>query len=66
MIYCSSFPQRPSLDNEETYYLIMDMITFPYLISLTISEGLHIYFMDISTTYLYRSMDVNMYMKIPK
>ena len=42
----------------------MDAITFRFLISLTVSKGLDMSLMDIITTYLYRSMNNDIYMKI--
>ena len=44
----------------------MDAITFRFLISLTVSEGLDMRLMDVIATYLYGSMDNDIYMKIPK
>ena len=44
----------------------MDAITFCFLISLAISEGLDIRFMDVITTNLYWPMDNDIYMKIPE
>ena len=44
----------------------MDAITFRFLISLVVSERLDMHLMDVITTYLYRSMDNDIYMKIPK
>ena len=60
------FSQRPGIDYEDTYSPIMDTITFRYLISLAISEGLDIRLMDVVTTYLYGSLDANVYMQIPE
>ena len=60
------FSQRPRIDYEETYSPVMDAITFRYLISLEVSEGLDMRLMDVVTTYLYGSLDANVYMKIPK
>ena len=42
----------------------MDAITFRFLISLVVLEGLNMCFMDAITTYLYGSMDNDIYMKI--
>ena len=42
----------------------MDVTTFHYLIYLAVSEGLDIWLMDVVTTYLYGSIDTNVYMKI--
>ena len=44
----------------------MDAITFRFLISLAVSEGLDMRLMDVITTYLYESMDNDVYMKIPE
>ena len=44
----------------------MDAITFHFLITLAISKGLDTHFMDVITTYLYGSIDNDIYMKIPK
>ena len=60
------FSQIPEIDYEETYSPVMDAITFRYLISLAVSEGLDMRLMDVVTTYLYRSLNVNVYMKIPE
>ena len=60
------FSQTPGINYEDTYSLVMDAITFRYLISLAISEGLDMRLMDVVTAYLYGSLDANVYMKIPK
>ena len=44
----------------------MDAITFRFLISLAVSEGLDIRLMDVIIAYLYGSIDNEIYMKIPK
>ena len=58
--------QKPSIDYEETYSYVMDAITFRFLISLAVSEGLDMCLMDVITTYLYGSIDNDIYMKILK
>ena len=59
------FSQVLGIDYDETYSPIMDVITFRYLISLTVSKGLDMSLMDVVTTYLYGSIDIDIYMKIP-
>ena len=59
------FSQRPCIDYEETYSPVMDAITFRFLISLGVSEGLDMRLMDVITTYLYGSINNDIYMKIP-
>ena len=44
----------------------MDAITLHYLISFTVHEQLEMHLMDVVTTYLYGSLDNEIYMKIPK
>ena len=54
------------MDYEKTYSPIMDAITFRFLISLIVSEGLDMHLMDVITTYFYVSIDNDIYMKIPE
>ena len=42
----------------------MDVITFRFLISLAVSEGLDMRLMDVITTYLYGSIDNDIYIYI--
>ena len=65
-LVAQGFSQRPRINYEETYSPVTDAITFRYLISLAVSEGLDIHLMDVVTTYLYGSIDANVYMKIPE
>ena len=58
------FSQRHVIDYEETYSPVMDAITFRYLISLAVLEGLDMRLMDVVTINLYGSLDANVYMKI--
>jgi hypothetical protein len=44
----------------------VDAITFRFLISLIVTESLDIRLMDVVGAYLYRSLDNDIYMKIPK
>ena len=65
-LVAQGFSQRLGIDYEETYSFIMDAITFPFLISLTVSEGLDMRLMDIFTVYLYGCIDNDIYMIIPE
>jgi hypothetical protein len=65
-LVAQGFSQRPGIDYEETYSLVMDTITFRFLISLIVTENLDMRLMDVVTTYLYGSLDNDIYMKIPK
>ena len=65
-LVAQGFSQKPSIDYEETYFPVIDAITFRLLISFVASEGLDMRLMDVITTYLYGSMDNDIHMKIPK
>ena len=47
------FSKGPGIDFDQTYSLVMDDITFRYLISLTTNMNLDMKLMDIMTAYLY-------------
>ena len=63
-LIAQGFSQRPSIDYEEIYSLIMDAILFRYLICYAISKGLDLHLMDVVIAYLYGSLDDDIYMKI--
>ena len=44
----------------------MDIITFRYLSSLSVSKGLDMRLMDVVTAYLYRMLENDIYMKVPE
>ena len=62
-LVAQGFSQRPGIDYEETYSPVMDVITFRYLVSLVVSEGLEMQLMDVVTAYLYGDLDSEIYMK---
>jgi hypothetical protein len=59
------FSQKPDIDFNETYSLIMNGITFQYLISLAIQNHLSLQLMDVVTAYLYGSLDSDIYIQVP-
>ena len=63
-LVAQGFSQRHEIDYEETYSPVMDATTFHYLIYLAVFEELDMRLMDVVTTYLYGSIDANVYMKI--
>ncbi|WCJ40675.1 Retrovirus-related Pol polyprotein from transposon RE1 [Euphorbia peplus] len=65
-LVAQGFSQRPGIDYEETYSPVVDAITFRYLISFAVQERLSMHLMDVVTTYLYGSLDNDIYMKIPE
>ena len=64
-LVAQGFLQRPSIDYEETYAPVMDVVTFKFLISLVVKENIDMWLVDIVTAYLYGSLDNDIYMKIP-
>src|SRR5438105_1773346 len=65
-LVAQGFTQRPDIDFNETYSPVMNGITFQYLISLIVQKGLSMYLMDLVTAYLYGSLDLDIYMKVPE
>jgi hypothetical protein len=61
-LVAQGFMQRPGVDFNETYSLVMSEIMFRYLISLVVQNHLSMQLMDVVTAYLYGS---NIYMKVP-
>jgi Reverse transcriptase (RNA-dependent DNA polymerase) len=61
-----SFTQISRVDYKETYSPVVDAIALRFLIRLTITENLQMCLMDVITTYLYGSLDNDIYMKIPE
>ena len=64
-LVAQGFSLRHGIDYEETYFPVIDATIFRYLIYLVVFEGLDMQLMDVITTYLYGSIDTNVYMKIP-
>jgi hypothetical protein len=57
--------QRSGVDFNETYSPMMNRIAFQYLISLAIQKLLSLQLMDVMIVYLYGSLDLDIYMKVP-
>ena len=65
-LVAQGFSQRAEIDYDETYSPVMDIITFRYLISLSVSKELDMRLIDIITAYLYGMLENDIYMKAPK
>jgi len=63
-LVAQGFLQKPSIDYEKTYSLVVDAITFRFFIGLIVTESLDMRLMDVVITYLYGSLDNDIYMKI--
>jgi len=64
-IVAQGFTQRPGIDFIKTYSPEMNSIMFLYLISMVVQNCLSKQLMDVVTTYLYGSLDSDIYMKVP-
>ena len=65
-LIAQGFSQGPGIDYEETYSLVITVITFRFLISFIVSEGLDVCLMDVIIAYLYGYIDNDIFMKIPE
>ena len=63
-LVAQDFSQRNVIDYDETYSSVMNIITFQYLISLPVLEGLDMHLIDIVTAYLYGMLENDIYMKV--
>jgi hypothetical protein len=60
-LVAQSFLHKPSIDYEETYSPVVDAITFRFLISLVVTESLDVRLMDVVASYIYGSLDNDIY-----
>ncbi|KAL0430677.1 UNVERIFIED_CONTAM: Retrovirus-related Pol polyprotein from transposon TNT 1-94 [Sesamum radiatum] len=65
-LVAQDFTQKPVIDYTETYSPVVDATTLRFLISLSVIEQLQMQLMDVVTAYLYRSLDTDIYMRIPE
>jgi hypothetical protein len=65
-LVAQGFTQRPGIDYDETYSIVMSGITFRYLISMAANLNLKMQLMDVVTAYLYGSLDSEIHMRVPE
>lgn len=65
-LVAQGFSHRPWINFNETYSPVVYANNFRYLISLIANEWLNLHMMDVVTTYLYGSLDSDIYMKLPE
>ena len=63
-LVAQGFLQKPDIDYEETYSFVVTVTTFRFFISLVVTKSLDMRLMNVVTTYLYRSLNNDIYMKI--
>lgn len=56
--------KKLGIDYEETYFPIVDVITFRFFINLLVTKRLDMHLIDIVTAYLYGSLGNDIYIKI--
>jgi hypothetical protein len=64
-LFTQRFTQISDIDFTKTYSPVMNEIIFRYLISQAIQNHLSLQLMDVMTAYLYESLDLDIYMKVP-
>ncbi|KAK4406482.1 Copia protein [Sesamum angolense] len=65
-LVAQGFTQKPGIDYIETYSPVVDATILRFLINLSVIKQLKMQLMDVVTTYQYRSLDIDIYMRIPK
>jgi Reverse transcriptase (RNA-dependent DNA polymerase)/GAG-pre-integrase domain/Zinc knuckle len=65
-LVAQGFSQRPGVDYNETYSPVMDITSYRYLISLSLTLSCNIHIMDVVTAFLYGDLDKEIYMKVPE
>ena len=60
------FFQCPGIDYEDMYSPIIDVVTFHYLISLVGFGKLNMQLMNVVTSNLYETLDIEIYIKVPE
>ena len=64
-LIAQGFTPHLGFDHEETYFLVMDSITFRCILSLAVNKKLETRLMDVVTTNLYGSMNIDICAKVP-
>ncbi len=64
-LVAQGFTQRPGIDYDQTYSLVMDTVSFRYLLALAVQFSLKIYLLDVVTAYLHGNLDTKLYLTPP-
>lgn len=64
-LVAQGFSQRPSIDFDQTYSHVIDTTFFCYLFAYVFHSPLDIYLLDVITSYLYGTLDTNLYNTLP-
>ena len=60
------FTQRPGKHYDQTYSPVTNTVSFKILLALTVQLSLHIYLLDVVTTYLHGTLDSLLYLAPPR
>ena len=64
-LVAQGFSLRPGIDFDETHSPVMDTISFQLLMALTVQLSLHIFLLDVVTTYLHGILDTKLFIVPP-
>lgn len=64
-LVAQGFNQRPGLDFDQTYSLVMDCSSFRYLLALAVQLALATRLVDIVTAFLYGDLDKDIHIRPP-
>ena len=64
-LVAQGFSQRLGINFDQTYSPVMDTISFIFLLALTVQLSLHIYLLDVVTTYLHGVLDTKLFIVPP-
>lgn len=64
-LVAQGFSQRPGIDFDQTYSPVMDTVSFLFLLVLTVQISLHVFPLDVVTTYLHCVLDTKLFIVPP-
>lgn len=64
-LVAQGFTQRPGIDYDQTYSPVMDIVSFRYLLALTVQFSLKIHLLDVVTAYLHGNLDTTLHLTPP-
>ena len=64
-LVAQGFSQRPGIDFDQMYFPVIDTISFRFLLAFTVQMSLHIFLLDVVTTYLHGVLDTKLFIVPP-
>jgi histone deacetylase 1/2 len=62
-LIAQGYTQKPGIDFEQTYFHVVDTISFRYLLSLAVQMTLETRLLDVVIAYLYSDLDAQLHIK---